>query len=308
MQRIAYILAGFFASIILAAAWLFINTGTGTPPLSKTPGKIMVGGKNFTEQLLLAEMTTQLLRANGFEVDQRAGMGSKVVRDAQVNGQIDIYWEYTGTSLITYNKIKDRMSAKETYKKVKELDAAKGLTWLNPSAINSTYALAVRTSDARTDGLKTLSDLANVYQTGKQLKMAVNAEFSRRLDGLPGLKKTYGFKIQRADVRGMMSELTYRALKEDLVDIALVFATDGRVKAFNFRILKDDKHFFPNYAAVPVVRTETLKANPKLAELLNALSAKLDDAVILRLNTEVDIERKPVSLVAEAFLKSVGLK
>jgi osmoprotectant transport system substrate-binding protein len=306
MQRIAYILAGFFASIMLAAVWLFINTGT--TPLSRTPGKIMLGGKNFTEQLLLTEMTAQLLRTNGFAVDQRAGMGSKVVRDAQVNGQIDIYWEYTGTSLITYNKIKDRMSAEEAYEKVKELDTAKGLTWLSPSEINSTYALAVRKANARTDKLKTLSDLANAYQTGKQLKMAVNAEFSRRPDGLPGLKKTYGFKMQRADIRGMMSELTYRALNEGFVDVALVFATDARVKAFNFRILKDDKHFFPDYAAVPVVRTDTLKANPKLAELLNALSVKLDDAVVLRLNTEVDIERKPVSTVAEAFLKSVGLK
>jgi osmoprotectant transport system substrate-binding protein len=268
----------------------------------------MLGGKNFTEQLLLTEMTAQLLRANGFQVDKRDGMGSKVVRDAQVNGQIDIYWEYTGTSLIAYNKIKDRMSAEEAYEKVKELDAAKGLTWLAPSAINSTYALAVRGADARTDKLKTLSDFVNTYHSGVRLTMAVNAEFIRRADGLPGLKKAYDFHPQRADIRGMMSELTYRALNEGFVDVALVFATDARVKAFNFRILKDDKHFFPDYAAVPVVRTETLKANPKVAELLNALSAKLDDAVILRLNTEVDIERKPVSAVAEVFLKSVGLK
>src|SRR5690606_33797008 len=121
------------------------------------------GGKNFTEQLLLAEMTGQLLEAKGFDVDKRDGMGSQIVRDAQVNGQVDVYWEYTGTSLVTYNKIDERLSADETYAKVKELDAAAGLTWLEPSDANNTYALAVRASDEKTDSLKTLSDLAKAY-------------------------------------------------------------------------------------------------------------------------------------------------
>jgi osmoprotectant transport system substrate-binding protein len=110
---------------------------------------IVVGGKNFTEQQIMSQMTAQLLKAKGFNVDVKAGMGSTVVRQAQESGQIDVYWEYTGTSLITYNKIKERMSAPETYKKVKELDAAKGLVWLNPSKANNTFGLAMNEADAK---------------------------------------------------------------------------------------------------------------------------------------------------------------
>ena len=109
---------------------------------------IIVGGKKFTEQQLVAEMTAQLLRANGYKVDKRADLGSSVLRAAQENGQVDVYWEYTGTSLITYNKITDKLSAEQTYKRISELDAQKGITWLNPSKANNTYALAMRKVDA----------------------------------------------------------------------------------------------------------------------------------------------------------------
>jgi osmoprotectant transport system substrate-binding protein len=268
---------------------------------------IVVGGKDFTEQLLLAEMTTQLLEANGFDVDKRDGMGSMVVRNAQVNGQIDVYWEYTGTSLVTYNKISERMTAEETYNKVKELDAKIGLTWLNPSQANNTYALAVQASNPKTDDLRTLSDMAQAYKEGKGLIMAVNAEFPKRPDGLPGLEKEYGFETTRADLKAMDSGLTYQALRDGQVDIALVFATDGRIKAFDFRILEDDREFFPNYAIAPVVRTDVLEANPKLADPLNALSAKLTDSVMQRLNAEIDVDKKSISDVSREFLASEDL-
>ncbi len=265
MKRITRALVGAVAVLGMAA--------------SAHAATIVVGGKNFTEQLLLAEMTAQLLKANGFTVDKRDGMGSQVVRDAQVNGQVDVYWEYTGTSLVTYNKMDSAgLNAQQTYDKVKELDAKVGLTWLNPSAANDTYGLAVQASNPKTDGLKTLSDLATAYNDKKGLVMAVNAEFPKRPDGLPGLEKAYGFSTTRADLKAMDSGLTYQALKNGQVDIALVFTTDGRIKAFDFRVLRDDKEFFPNYAIVPVVRTATLDANPGLAKPLNELSAKLTDA------------------------------
>jgi len=268
---------------------------------------LVVGGKNFTEQLLLAEMTTQLLEANGYDVEKRDGMGSQVVRDAQVNGQVDIYWEYTGTSLVTYNKVTEPMDAEATYAKVKELDAERGLTWLAPSNANNTYALAVRASDEDTDDITTLSDMAAAYNAGENLKMAVNAEFPGRPDGLPGLEEAYGFETSRADRKPMDSGLTYQALNEDQVEIALVFATDGRIAAFDFRVLEDDRGFFPNYALVPVVRTEALEANPELAELLNSLSAQLDDATMQGLNAQVDVDKTPIEDVAAGFLAETGL-
>ncbi|MDQ3446905.1 MAG: glycine/betaine ABC transporter substrate-binding protein, partial [Pseudomonadota bacterium] len=110
---------------------------------------IVVGGKNFTEQQIMSAMTAQLLRAKGYTVDVKAGMGSAVLRQAQESGQIDVYWEYTGTSLITYNKFTEKLSPADNYKKVKELDAAKGLVWLNPSKANNTYSLAMNADDAK---------------------------------------------------------------------------------------------------------------------------------------------------------------
>ena len=268
---------------------------------------IVVGGKNFTEQQLMAAMTAQLLKAKGFTPDVKAGMGSAVLRQAQENGQIDVYWEYTGTSLITYNKVTDKMSPADNYKKVKELDAAKGLVWLNPSKANNTYSLAMNADDAKKHGIVTISDLAKKVNGGAKLSFASNAEFYARPDGLKPLEQLYGFEFGRDNVKRMDTGLVYQALKERQVDVGLVFATDGRIPAFNFIVLQDDKGYFPAYAMTPVVTKKALDANPKLADILNSLSAKLDDATMARLNASVDVDKKTVEDVAQTFLKQQGL-
>jgi len=288
--------------LAFAAGALLVNLAT-----SAMAQNIVVGGKNFTEQQIMSQMTAQLLQAKGFKPDVKAGMGSAVVRAAQENGQIDVYWEYTGTSLITYNKINDRLSPADTYAKVKELDAAKGLVWLNPSKANNTYSLAMNADDAKKQGIVSISDLAAKVKGGAKLTFASNAEFYARPDGLKPLEEKYGFEFPRENVKRMDTGLVYQALKERQVDVGLVFATDGRVPAFNFVILKDDKGYFPNYALTPVVRKQVLDANPKLAEYLNALSAKLDDATMARLNASVDVDKKTVEDVAKTFLKEQGL-
>jgi len=269
--------------------------------------EIVVGGKNFTEQQLMAEMTAQLLQDRGYDVQKRAGMGSAALRQAQENGQIDVYWEYTGTSLIVYNSVEEKLGPKETYEKVKELDAEKGLVWLEPSAANNTYALAMQKADAEQRGIQSLSDLAGKIEEGEDISFALNAEFYARADGWRPLQETYGFDVARDKINRMDSGLTYQALKEDQVDVALVFATDGRIPAFDFTVLEDDKGYFPSYALTPVVRAEVLDANPELADHLNELSAKLDDETMARLNAEVDVERKTIEEVAENFLKEQDL-
>lgn len=269
--------------------------------------EIVVGGKNFTEQLLLAEMTEQLLNAEGFDVDKRDGLGSTVLREAQLNGQVDLYWEYTGTSLVTYHNVEEKLGSEETLERVRELDAEQGLTWLEPSDANNTYALAVKNGDEATADLQTLSDLAALFTEGEGVDIAVNAEFTRRPDGLPGLEEVYGFDVGRRNLKSMESGLTYQALNEGEVEVALVFATDGRVQAFDFRLLEDDEGFFPDYAIAPVVRTETLEANPGLEEPLAELAGAIDDATMQRLNAEVDVEKRTVEEVAETFLTEQGL-
>jgi osmoprotectant transport system substrate-binding protein len=209
-----------FLGLAAAAALAF---GAGQA-LAQT---IVVGGKNFTEQQLMAEITAQYLKGKGFNVDKRAGLGSAPLRQAQEAGQVDVYWEYTGTSLITYNKVTDKMDAAATYAKVKELDAAKGLVWLNPSKANNTYALAMRKGDAEKRGIKSLSDLAAKVKGGEKLKLASNAEFYSRPDGLAPLQQTYGFEFGRENVVRMDTGLVYQALRDSQVDVGLVFATTG---------------------------------------------------------------------------------
>lgn len=267
---------------------------------------IRIGGKNYTEQQLIAEMTNQLLTNRGFNVDKKAGMGTSVVRSALENGQIDMYWEYTGTSLITFNKIKERMSAEETYETVKKLDGEKDLVWLPPSKTNSTYAFAMRKEDMG-KGVKSFSDLAAKINGGEVFTFACNAEFYSRPDGLKPLQEEYGFKFERDDVKRMDTGLTYKALKEKQVDIALVFAQDGRIPAFDFYLLEDDKGYFPTYAMAAVIRKEYLDANPEVEGPLNELAGVLDAQMMAQLNAMVDVDKKSIEEVSKQFLTDKGL-
>lgn len=275
--------------------------------LTAQAADIVVGGKNFTEQQLLSAITGQLLSAKGFNVDNRGGMGSAAVRQAMENGQIDVYWEYTGTSLITYNKVEEKLDAQATYDRVKELDAEKGIVWLQPSAANNTYAFAMRADDAGKRGIATLSDLAGKVNDGEEITFGSNAEFYARPDGLKPLQEAYGFEFGRAQIKRMDSGLVYQALRDEQVDVGLVFATDGRIPAFGFTVLEDDKGYFPAYALAPVIRAEVLEANPELGDLLDAVSAKLDDDVMAGLNAKVDVDKVSIENVADQFLKENGL-
>lgn len=269
---------------------------------------VIVGGKGFTEQLLLAEVTGQYLTSKGYEIELKTGMGTSLVRGALENKQVDLYWEYTGTAFLNFHKNKfDNQPPNEIYDAVKAKDAEAGIVWLNASAANNTYALAVRKADAEAKGLKTLEDLAIKLNGGDKLTLGCNIEFYKRDDGLKPLQKAYGFKFPRPDVKRMETGLVYKALKEGNVDVGLVFATDGRIPAFNFVVLTDTKNYFPAYAITPSVRKETLDANPDLAEHLNTLSGLFDDATISSLNAKVDVDKKSVTEVAKDFLKAHNL-
>ncbi|MQW72984.1 glycine/betaine ABC transporter substrate-binding protein [Sinorhizobium medicae] len=287
-------------TLLSAAAIAFITTTAWAATLT-------VGGKNFTEQLIIAEITKQLLESKGHTVDKKDGMGTKIVRAALENGEVDLYWEYTGTSLITFNKVMERLSPEETYSRVKELDGEKGLVWLAPSAANNTYAYVIKPDNAKTEGMETISDLAKAYNDGKKILMGTTAEFPKRPDGLIGLEKVYGFETGRANVRPMDLGLAYNALANGDLDTIAAQATDGQIAALGLKVLKDDKGFFPNYALTPVVRKEVLDANPDLKETLEAVSMKLDDATMQRLNSEIDVEKKTIEAVAADYLKSLGM-
>lgn len=284
------------ASVVLSATVTAVQADT-----------IVVGGKNFTEQQLLSSITAELLASNGFDIQNRSGMGSAAVRQAMENDQVDVYWEYTGTSLITYNKVTEQLSAEDTYARVKQLDADKGITWLDASAANNTYAFAMQRTQAADKGIQSLSDLAEKVNANVQLTFGSNAEFYARADGLRPLQEAYGFEFGRSNIKRMDTGLVYQALKDGQVDVGLVFATDGRIPAFDFVVLEDDKGYFPAYALAPVVRTEVLEANPEIGTLLNQVSALLDDDVMAGLNARVDVDRISIENVAKEFLTENGL-
>ena len=277
-----------------------------TTSLAQAADVIRIGGKPFTEQRLLTAITAQYLQSKGYEVKVTNGLGSTLARSAQQSGQLDLVWEYTGSSLIVYNKVKDKLDAEQSLAKVRELDGKKGLVWPTPAPFNNTYALAMPEEQAEQLGVRTLSDLARVMkeQGGKQTHLfAMDPEFAGRPDGLAPMSELYGFHFTRDDVRQMDAGLVYTALKNRQVFVGLVYTTDGRLKDFKLRVLQDDKQFFPFYNAAPVMRADLLQKHPELKTLFDPIARLLDDKTMQALNAQVDIQQEPVQRVAQQFLR-----
>jgi osmoprotectant transport system substrate-binding protein len=273
--------------------------------------KLVVGSKNFTEQQILGQIMIQLLQAKGFTCEDKTGLGGTLVaRKALENGQIDIYMEYTGTALVTMLKEKKIITdPKECYAFVKKADLERnGLVWLPYMSFNNTYCLMMRKDDAAAKGIKTLSALsAYVKANPDAIRFGTGPEFYARPDGYKPLQKKYDFKFPRDKIIKMDDGLLYKALKDSQVDVAMGFATDGRIKGFDLVALEDDLNYFPVYNPAPVVRKETAKEYPELESIFSALAEKLDTQTMTDLNYAVDSEHKSVADVAHEWLKSVGL-
>ncbi len=266
-------------------------------------GKLVIGSKGFTEQIILSKITAIYLFENGYDVEEVNGMPSTVVRSAIENEKIDICWEYTGTGLTIYNKQPKQIDPEITYQKVKKLDEARGLIWLERANFQNPYTILMRNEEAKEKGIKTLSDLADyVNKNPGDLIFGSNAEFYAREDGIKGLEKKYDFQFSSNNVIKMDTGLTYISLKEKAIDVAMGFATDGRVAGFNLVTLEDDKKFFPPYHAAPVVREGVLRKNIEIEKLLKDISSRLDLEEIMKLNYYVDVENENVIVVARDWL------
>lgn len=274
---------------------------------------LVLASKNFTEQHILSAITVQYLEKKGIEVTPKTDLASTIIRNAMLNKQIDLAWEYTGTSLIVYNKITKPMSASDTYNKVRELDAKQGIVWLEPAKMNNTYAFAMQRKRAEKEGIHTLSQLAaritEVQQTDEKHNWMIgfDPEFVNRSDGLKPMQNVYKIHLERPQIRQMDPGLVYNAIRDGFVEVGLVYATDGRIKGFDLEVLKDDKEFFPSYTVTPIVRKDILDQTPVLADTLNTLSRLLDNNIISTLNAKVDIEHQSVEQVAHQFLNDNGL-
>ncbi|MFU8689234.1 glycine betaine ABC transporter substrate-binding protein [Rossellomorea sp. FS2] len=270
--------------------------------------RISVGGKNFTEQYLLSEMTAFLLEEEGFKVKQMNNLGSTVVRKALENNQVDLMWEYTGTALITYMKQDPIADPDKTFEKVKDLDAKNDIHWMNMSKVNNTYALAMTREKAEELDIHSISDLGEyINDHPDELTIASDAEFANRQDGLPGVEKKYGFDFGAQNINQMDIGLTQRALDKGQVDVSVAFETDATIRSYGLVTLDDDKQFFPPYRAAVSVNKDVLKKYPEIEEITGRLADKLDSEIMRELNYKVDIEGNSVSVVAYEWLVDNGM-
>lgn len=292
--------------VALTATLLLSQTAQSAAPL-------VMATKSFTEQHILSAMTVLWLQKKGFEVVPKRNIATTIGRNALLNKQIDMVWEYTGTSLIIFNHINQPMSSQQAYETVKKLDARLGLVWLNPAPMNNTYAFAMTRERAEKEGISTMSQLvAKIEQVRKtdpdhNWRLGLDLEFSGRSDGMKPLQKTYNLTLDRPQIRQMDPGLVYNAIRDGFVDTGLIYTTDGRVKGFDMKVLEDDKHFFPSYNVTPVVRQDVLASHPGLDTALNQLSAQITDEAITELNKRVDIDHQSPETVARDFLKSKNM-
>ena len=271
----------------------------------RTRPDVTIGSKNFTEQLILGHMMALVIEdQTDLTVDRRFCLGGTMIcHGAMINGEIDLYAEYTGTGLTAVLHDETSADPDQVYEFVsREYRRRYDVQWLPPFGINNTYAIAVREKDAVQHGWKAISDLGPF---ATKLRAGFTAEFSERPDGYPGLREAYGFQF--GEVRDIDAGLMYEAIAGDEVDVIAAFATDGRIAAYDLTLLIDDRRFFPPYYAAPVVRSQTLQACPDLHEALSSLEKTLDDATMRELNSKVDRQKRSPREVAREFLLSRGL-
>ncbi|WP_051388866.1 glycine betaine ABC transporter substrate-binding protein [Arthrobacter sp. 35W] len=265
------------------------------------------GAKDFSEQFILANITSQVLNAHGAKTTTNTSVvGSANVRTAFESGQFAGYWEYTGTSWITYNKqttpIKDKTAM---FDAVKDADAKKGIAWLDPAPLNNTYAFAIREDKAKELGIKSLSDVAKL--PASEQTFCMESEFSTRDDGWPGLKKEYGLSPD-AKISMLDTGVIYTATQKGQdCNFGEVFETDGRISALKLQVMEDDKQFFPIYQGALTIKSDVLAKYPAIAEVMAQVSPKLTTAVMQQLNAKADVDGDDPADIAAEWLKSEGL-
>ncbi len=268
--------------------------------------RIVVGSKNFTESLMLGELLAQQIEAHTTaKVERRFYLaGTYICQQAILAARIDIYPEYTGTALTAILKQKVGGDRAEVYQRVKsEYEARLGLTLSPPFGFNDTFALEIRGTDARRLSLKTLSQAAAF---APQWRAGFGYEFMERPDGYAGLAAAYGLHFA-APPRIMDLGLLATALKDHQIDIAAGNATDGLIPALDLFVLEDDRHYFPPYEAVAVIRQQAMREHPELAQAMSELRGKISDQEMQQLNFALDGQHRDVKDVAHEFLRSKGL-
>jgi osmoprotectant transport system substrate-binding protein len=279
------------ASLVLA---IIITAGCSSTP------RVVVGSKNFTEQVLLGEIIAQRLEQKaGIPVERKLNLGGTLLaHEALKQGSIDLYPEYTGTALTAVLKQPVDRDPAAVLNRVRDGYRPLGLVWLRPLGFDNTFAMVVRTGTAQSEKLRTLSDASRRAQPWR---LGVGYEFVQRPDGLDGLVHNYGLRLD-GDPVTMDLGLLYPALLSGSIGMAAASATDGRLAEAGFTVLADDRRYFPPYECAIVVRQAALERFPGLRSALEELSGRISDGEMRRMNAAVDRDHRSVSDVAREFL------
>jgi len=265
--------------------------------------RVTIGSKHFTEQIILAELMAQTVEKVGhLPVERKFDLGGTLVcHESLIRGEIDAYPEYTGTALTAVLKETNihNLAPQKVLALVSQQYATKyRITWLRPFGFNNQWALIANTDEAEQHNWRTISDL---HGKASSLHLGMPAEFAEREDGFGGLIKYYNLKFGKVD--DLDTNIAYQALAQHQLDLAAGNSTDGRIASLKLRVLDDDLHYFPEYAAVPIVRAESLAAHPTLAVALERLGGKIDTKIMQQLNYEVDGEHQSPAAVVTDFLQ-----
>jgi osmoprotectant transport system substrate-binding protein len=296
-----------------AAYTLPFDIGAGSiKPVPELRGvSIRVGSKNFTEQILLGYIAEVALSAAGADIEDLTNVqGSPAVRQALEVGDIDLYWEYTGTSWINFQQeTKPIPDEQAQYDAVKKADLDRfGIAWLDYSPVNDKYALATTREFADEHGLKTMSDMFALLKKDPSLgTFCMESEFISRQDGLLGAEKTYGFDVPTGNIKTFGVGTIYATLAGGKTcNFGEVFTTDGRVLTLDLAVLDDDKKTFPQYNAAVTMRKDFFEKYPQIADVMDPVSAKLTNEVILELSVKIDGDGQDPAVVARDWLVKEG--
>ncbi|UQS21853.1 glycine betaine ABC transporter substrate-binding protein [Amycolatopsis thermalba] len=285
-----------------------VKPGSIRPVPSLAGVNIAVGSKDFTENIILGYMAELALSAAGADITDLTNIsGSNSARQALINGQIDISWEYTGTAWISYQGNTEPIpDEKAQFDAAKKADEERfGITWLDYSPVNDTYAFATTEAYARQHNLRSTSDMTEfLKQHPEQAIFCVETEFASRQDGMPGVQKTYGFPT--TEVKTFGTGTIYSAVASGTCNFGEIFTTDGRIAGLNLRVLTDDKRFFPQYNAAVTMKKEFLDAHPAVRGVLEPVAKALDNQQMIELCKQVDVDGRDAGEVARDWMISKG--
>ncbi|BCI53176.1 glycine/betaine ABC transporter substrate-binding protein [Mycolicibacterium litorale] len=307
--------------VVLAVSGCGLGSGGAVPlrvgagSITPTPGiegaRITVGSKEYTEQVILGYILEFTLMAAGAEVRDLTGIvGSRSTREAQLSGQVDVAYEFTGNAWINYlGHEKPIPNTREQYAAVRDEDLERNdMVWLEPGPMDDTYALAASKRVVDRTGVRTLSQYAELVRTNPAAaRTCVDTEFRARQDGFPGMAAAYGFDPARAQTPILQVGIIYQATADARqCDFGEVFTTDGRIAALDLTVLTDDRQFFAHYNPSVTMKRAFFEAHPEIAEVTAPVTAALTNDAIIEMNKQVDVEGRDPAVVARDWMVAEG--